>query len=445
MDAFLNFVYETLDAHLTLDLLIYLCALVATILLSAAVGQRVTRRLHYQMNSHAEAATGLISRVAHALLPVITPMAVTAVLAVMTVLLERFGMSFQLFRAATILAFVWVVISLASLTMTTRKWARSFAVILWAIAALHILGWWSPALQTLDGLAYRFGETRVSLLMVIKGAAIFIGLIWGAGYLSRLGEQKLRMASELSPSVQVLFGKLLKVGLMALAILAGLSAIGLDLSTLTIFSGAAGLGLGFGLQKVFSNYISGIILLLDRSIKPGDVIALRQGETFGWVKALGSRYVSLITRDGKEHLIPNEMLITSEVENWSHTDYNVRLKIPVTIRYESDYKLAMELLQQVASERARVLKQPKPVARIVNLGADGIEMELRCWIRDPVSGVGNITSQIYEAMLDAFAENNIGIPYPQREVHFVDNATFRPQKTKVEIDHSPVDSRPVLS
>jgi len=219
----------------------------------------------------------------------------------------------------------------------------------------------------------------------------------------------------LSPSMRVLFGKLTHTVLVALAVLAGLNAVGVDLTALTVLGGAIGLGLGFGLQKVISNFVSGIILLADRSIKPGDVIVV--GNTYGWVKQLSARYVSLVTRDGKEHLVPNELLITERVENWSYSDNNVRVRVPIGISYNSDVRRAIELVLEAAGESPRVLKSPSPNCLLTGFGDSSVDLELRLWINDPEEGVGNVQSDVLLRVWDKFHENGIEIPFPQRDVH----------------------------
>ena len=191
--------------------------------------------------------------------------------------------------------------------------------------------------------------------------------------------------------------------------------VGIELSSLTILGGAIGLGLGFGLQKVISNLISGVILLLDKSIKPGDVISIE--DTYGWINKLSARYVSVITRDGRETLIPNENLITNHVENWSFSDTKVRLRSPIGISYDADVRKAIELCKQAALNCDRVLNSPAPQCPVKGFGDNSVDLELRFWIRDPARGVTNIKSMVYLEIWDLFHEHGIEIPYPQRDVH----------------------------
>jgi small-conductance mechanosensitive channel len=222
--------------------------------------------------------------------------------------------SFLLGVVASLVA-AWLVISIAARLIRNPPLRRVVAGLALAFAALNILGLFQETMAWLDGVAFTLGEARISLLTIGKGLLWLVLLIWAAHSLSRALDRRIARLQDLTPSVQVLLGKLLRIVLLAIAIIVPLQAIGVDLTALTIFSGAIGLGLGFGLQKVVSNLISGIILLLDKSIKPGDVISL--GQTFGWITSLGARYASVITRDGREYLIPNEDLITQQVVNWS--------------------------------------------------------------------------------------------------------------------------------
>lgn len=200
-----------------------------------------------------------------------------------------------------------------------------------------------------------------------------------------------------------------------MAFFVGIDALGIDLTALSFFSGAFGLAVGFGLQKTIGNLFAGIILLLDRSIKPGDVIAVQ--DSFGWVNKIGVRAVSVITRDGKEHLIPNEDLMTHPVENWSYSDRNVRMRIPVGVAYSSDMQLVQELLYRAVDESARVLKEPAPRIWMTDFGDNSVNWEIRAWIGDPEGGMGNIRGDVLMRVWTLFKEHGIEIPFPQRDLY----------------------------
>ena len=208
-----------------------------------------------------------------------------------------------------------------------------------------------------------------------------------------------------------------KIAVIAIAVFAiflAIDMLGIDTTALSIFSGTIGLGLGFGLQKIFSNLVSGIILLMDRSIKPGDVIVV--GEAVGKVNKIGTRAVSIITRDGKEHLIPNEVLMTERVENWSFSSRDVRVKMQVTVAYDSDLDLVERLLKEAVQDSPRVLDSPVPVVWIIDLDDAGIKHDLRFWIRDPEDGLGNIQGEIYRRIIAKFQEHGVILGSPSREI-----------------------------
>jgi small-conductance mechanosensitive channel len=296
-----------------------------------------------------------------------------------------------------------------------KAWEQVISSSIWILVALHLLGLLQPLMQALDSLAFSFGETRISSLLVIKvivlSALYILVALWVAGLLDR----RFHRSPHLNPSLKVALSKISKVLLLTVAILAALTEAGLNLGTLTVFGGALGVGLGFGLQKIVSNFISGFILLGDRSIKPGDVITI--GDQFGWVRELRARYIVVRNRDGVETLIPNENLVTSDVINWSYSDLKVRLRVPVQISYDDDPEQAMEIMEQAAFACKRVLKDPAPVCRLMEFADSGISLELRVWVTDPQAGVANVRSDINLAIWRGFKEAAITIPYPQRDVH----------------------------
>jgi small-conductance mechanosensitive channel len=309
----------------------------------------------------------------------------------------------------------WVVIRLSATLMRNPFLTKSVSIIAWTIAALNILGLLSPTKSFLAGLSFNIGSLNLSMLVIIQGLIYFAIFLWAALLVSRLIENSLKTSVSLTPSMVVLSGKLVRITLVTAAFLIAISTVGIDLSIFTFFGGAFGVGLGFGLQKVVSNFISGIILLLDKSIKPGDVISI--GETYGWVNSLNARYVSLDTRDGIEHLIPNEELIITRVENWSHSNKRVRLKVPVGIHYDADVKKAMSLCEEVVQEIERVLQYPAPVCLLRGFGDNSVDLEIRFWVNDPHNGLSNLKSLVLLGVWEKFHENDIEIPYPQRDIH----------------------------
>ncbi len=309
----------------------------------------------------------------------------------------------------------WWGIRLLSCTIKSTFWSKSIAFILWGWAALKILGVLDTTITFLDSAAISLGEYNLSILVLIKGFVVLGVLLWLANVLVDLLNRYVFQTSDLTLSQKVLFNKVSKIVFITTALLMTLSVLGVDLMALTVFSGALGLGVGIGLQKVFSNFVSGFVLLMDKSIKPGDVIAI--GDTYGWVNKLSTRHVSLLTRDGKEHLIPNENLIVEKVENWSYSDDKIRLHIPVGISYNSDITRAKELMLEASSEHSRILKFPSPVCLVIGFGDSAVNFEIRAWIADPANGIRNVTSAIYESIWFKFKDNGIEIPFPQRDIH----------------------------
>lgn len=308
----------------------------------------------------------------------------------------------------------WLVISVGSRVIRNVTLARTVAVIVWAAAALNILGLLEPAVDLMDSMSLGMGQLKVTVWSLVKGVILLGVLLWLAGAVGNLLDRRLAGNEDLTPSLQVLIGKVVKVLLVVIAVFAALTSIGVDLTALAVFSGAVGLGLGFGLQKVVSNLVSGIIILLDKSIKPGDVISV--GQTFGWITSLRSRYVSVVTRDGREHLIPNEDFVTLQVVNWSFSSRNIRLEIEFGVSYDADPHEVRKLAIAAAKDTERVAQVPEPVCHLAGFGDSSLDFLLRFWIQDPERGVANVRGLVLLALWDAFKDAGIGIPYPHREV-----------------------------
>jgi small-conductance mechanosensitive channel len=308
----------------------------------------------------------------------------------------------------------WVFVSITSRFIRNRA-LRSIATwSAWAIVTIYILGLMTQATDVLDRIAIQFGGVHLSLLLIIQAAITLVILIAAANWTSAAVKRRIETVEDMSPSMKVLTEKLFRLVVYGAAIIIGLQSIGFDLSSLTLFSGAIGLGIGFGLQKVVSNLVSGVILLIDKSIKPGDVISL--GETFGWINELGARYVSVVTRDGREYLIPNEDLITSQVVNWSHSSELVRLDINFGVSYDSNPHEIRKLAVEAASEVKRVVLDPAPVCHVTGFGDSSVDFILRFWIRDPTGGLTNVRGAVFLSLWDALKAANIEIPFPRRDV-----------------------------
>ncbi|OCX65317.1 mechanosensitive ion channel protein [Thioclava sp. SK-1] len=311
-------------------------------------------------------------------------------------------------------ATAWIVIGLVVRLIRNPLMRRMVSWALWIGATLHYLGVLDDASQILDSIAVEFGSFRLSALAVTKAVIVTTAMLTVARVVAGQASSSIRHNDEISPSMKELIIKVLQVVLFGLAMYVGLKSVGFDLTGLAVLSGAIGVGLGFGLQKVVSNLVSGVIILLDKSIKPGDVISL--GDTFGWINSLGARYVSVVTRDGKEYLIPNEDLITGQVVNWSHSDEYVRIDLFFGTAYSDDPHVVRDLAVKAAQSVERVLKDRKTVCHIVGFGDSSVDYILRFWITDPVEGLTNVRGGVYLALWDTFKANGISIPFPQREV-----------------------------
>ncbi len=302
-----------------------------------------------------------------------------------------------------------------------QQWESRITLFLWLAIAAEYLGWLDPIINTLDSLGISSGKSRITLWSVMKLFFTLTLFVLVAAWISRWLDRRLKKLHNLAPSTRIGIAKFANAFLIGLSILLGLNAAGVDLTALTVLTGAIGLGLGFGLQSIAANFVSGFVLLLDRSIKPGDVISLSgqsgtNTENFGWVQELRGRYVVVRDRDGVEMLVPNQQLISNAVINWSYTDPRVRLKLPIRVSYRDDPELALNTLLAACEGQKRVLKDPAPVSRLMHFSDSGIELELRFWISDPQEGVNNVRSEVNRAIWRLFKENKLTIPAAQREI-----------------------------
>jgi small-conductance mechanosensitive channel len=331
---------------------------------------------------------------------------------------EAFGVELRLVGVAATLTALWIVLRASTLLFHDALLARIVAAAAWIVAALDIFGLLETTLAALDRAALTIGTMRLSLLLLAKAVLLIAILLWAALALARLVSGRIEQVAGLSPSIQTLTRNLVKIALIFLALLIGLNAVGIDLTAFTVLSGAIGVGLGFGLQKIVSNFVSGIILLAERSIKPGDIIEV--GGTHGFVTSLGGRYTTLRARDGKEYLIPNETLVTNQVVNWSYSSPFVRLDMSFGVAYGSDLRLVRRLAIEAAKETRRVQSSPEPVCHVTEFGDNGINLLLRFWISDPANGVVNIRGDVFLALWDRFVAHGIEVPFPQRDLRIRD-------------------------
>ena len=354
-----------------------------------------------------------------------------ALLAIANVFAQIIGWpsSTRLLESAMVLAASWLLINAISHVIRSRTVRAIFAWVAWIYVSALILGVVDDVVTILDtpGISLGRGEgaTRITPLLVLRFGVLAGLLLWAASAVGNFVDRRIQTVDELTPSLRVLLGKITRIGLFFVAAMMVLQALNINLTAFTVLSGAVGVGIGFGLQKVVSNFISGIIILLDQSIKPGDTITL--GETFGWIRELRARFVSVVTRDGREFLIPNEDFITTQVVNWSFSDKYVRLDVDFGVSYDSDPHEVSRLAIAAASSQDRVASHYRePVCWMTEFGDSSINFKLRFWIEDPQSGLTNVRGKVMLALWDTFKENGVGIPFPHREVIFRTPLETRP-------------------
>lgn len=285
----------------------------------------------------------------------------------------------------------------------------------------------ADTVEVLNSIGFDIGTYHISVWGALRIVIVIVLVLVFARLGSRLAKRLFRRIDALDGAQQLLGEKIVSLVVWGLAILIGIDVLGISLTALTVFSGAFGLAIGFGLQKTFGNLIAGIILLMDRSIKPGDVIAVNDGagSTFGEVKRIGIRAISVTTRDNREYLIPNEILMTTQVENWSYSSRQVGINIPVGVAYGSDLDVVEQLLLEAAKSTPRVLESRPPSVQMVGFGASSVDLNIFAWIDDPEDGVANVKSDVLKRVWRAFKENGIEIPFPQQDLYLKNSEGLR--------------------
>ncbi len=308
-----------------------------------------------------------------------------------------------------------------------EKQAKTGVYLAWGIPILLAAGWIDPFLAWLDSLAISLGEAELTLLSVVKATIVLMVLVWGMFAAAAMLDTNLKRR-RFKPSVRTLLVKLVKIAGVVIALPITLNVLGISLSTLAVFGGALGIGIGFGLKTIVSNFISGLLLLIDRSINPGDVISV--DDTYGQITQMNTRYVVMRRRDGLDVLIPNEQLMTAQVVNWSFSNRKVRLSVQIGVSYESDMEQVVRLMEQAVLTCKRVIEEPAPRAMIKEFADSSVLFELRFWMMDPEGGVTNLKGDIYMAIWKSFKEHNIHIPFPQRVVHMESTKNKKPAPKK---------------
>jgi small-conductance mechanosensitive channel len=337
--------------------------------------------------------------------------------------------SYMLMVAAK-LALAWLMIRLVTSVIRNAFIVKLVSVAAWLVAALSILGQLDFALEALDSdqVAVVLAGLRLTPLLLIKAGALLILALWLTNIASNFIESRINRSTDLTPSIQVLLVKMIRMGLVVVAIAIALGAVGINLSALAVFTGAAGVGIGLGLQKIVANFISGLILLVDKSVKPGDLVTI--GDSSGRISAMKTRYISVAAGDGREFLIPNEDLVTQKVVNWTYTDKNTLVKVSFGTNYDADPRLVCKLAVDIAAAAPRAIKSRPPNCILTEFTEAGMKFSLTFWIADP-DGMDNVKSDVMLALWDAFKREGIRVPYPVREIRVRGGAL--PVETMVEV------------
>jgi small-conductance mechanosensitive channel len=337
------------------------------------------------------------------------------------------GQDVSLLRLAMTLLLAMAVIRLVVYALryifNPGGWQRTLegavASMVWLVLAMHLTGLLPSIIAALDSVRFTIGKGELSLLLLLQAVLIILVTLFAALWVSRWIENRLMGAQQINMNVRVVLSKLVRIFFSLIAVLFALSAVGLDITLLSVFGGALGVGLGFGLQKIASNYASGFIILLDDSIHIGDFVTI--DNHYGKVNELRSRYMVLQKGDNTKVIIPNETLVTNVMLNHSMSDRNIRVQMNVQVSYDADLELAMRLLLEAASTQERVLLNPAPSALLTRFAESGIDLLLNVWINDPENGTGALQSEIYLDIWRIFKKHNISIPYPQREIRILNS------------------------
>jgi small-conductance mechanosensitive channel len=326
------------------------------------------------------------------------------------------------------LALAWLAIRLITSVIRNAFIVKVVSLAAWTVAALSITGQLDAAIDLLDSYAFVLGGLRLTPLLLIKAGALVIIAVWLTNIAGNFAESRINRSTDLTPSIQVLLVKMIRMGLMVVAVVIALGAVGINLSALAVFTGAVGVGLGLGLQKIVANFISGLILLVDKSVKPGDLVTI--GDNTGRISAMKTRYISVAAGDGREFLIPNEDLVTQKVVNWTYTDKNTLVKIAFSTNYDADPKLVCKLAAEIAAAHPRATKGKTPNCILTEFAEAGMKFSLTFWIADP-DGMDNVKSDVMLALWEAFKREAIRVPYPVREIRVRGGAL--PVETVVEV------------
>ena len=359
---------------------------------------------------------------------VLGPLLIVALLAVAKALLARYQhvnvlrLALPLFASLAVIRLVFYLLRrvfarrgpVGAAVLTFEK---IFALLVWLAVALYIPGLWPDIFQYLDGTTLPLGRHKVSLAAILQAAVSVVVLLMLALWAGAALEERLMGVQSLHTSLRVVMARMSRAVLILVAVLVSLSLVGIDLTVLSVFGGALGVGLGLGMQKIASNYVSGFVILLDRSLTIGDMITVDKYS--GRVTQINTRYTVLQGLDGMESIVPNEMLVSGAVQNSSLSSSMLNISTKVSVAYDTDVDMVLKLLEEAALTVERVQKDKPPSGTLLNFGADGLDLQLSFWINDPQNGRGGVTSDVNRAIWRALKENNISVPFPQREMRIL--------------------------
>ncbi|MEG0820276.1 MAG: mechanosensitive ion channel [Burkholderiaceae bacterium] len=427
-------ILEAIEAGLTRPATIWQFAVIA---MALALGWVGSRWLRARVAAHGETRAGRTGVAGHAVrmstdaatrlaFPLISMVFLLGGVAVLRLsgLLSKFGqlqfsrLVFVLLGALVLIRlFVYVLRSAFANSRLIVGFERTLATAIWVLVALHLTGALGDIIAWLKAERLPIGGESLTLWSMLVGlftvAVTLLAALWAGAAI----EARLMRTETIAPNFRVVLSRVAKAALIVSAVLFGMSAVGIDLTVLSVFGGALGVGLGFGLQKIASNYVSGFIILLDHSLKMGDLITV--DKYYGTVSQINTRYTVVKALDGTEAIVPNEMLVSTPVTNHSYTDSSVRAAVKVSVAYDADVEQAMAIMVEVATEQVRVLADPAPGAFLTGFGADGIDLEVGVWIGDPAQGTLGVRSAIALEIWRRFRAAGISIPFPQRDIRIV--------------------------
>ena len=411
-------VWQELQGDVSTSAMVWQIAIIiAAVVIALAINGALRKYVMQRAPEHWKLAIGSINRM-------LFPLSTLVLVILSQLILTRWQHTGLLKLAGRLLlamAAIRLIMYLLRYLFSPGGWLKALESVIawsiWGILALYLTGVLPQIMLGMEDMRFNIGKNQVNLMLVLQALLTVIVTIFIALWLSRVLENKLMRAEQLNVNLRVVLGKIIRIVLLFIATLIALSAVGLDITLLSVFGGALGVGLGFGLQKIASNYVSGFIILLDKSMQIGDVITVENH--YGVVTDLRSRYLVLRKLDGTEVVIPNETFITNSVINHSSSDRKSRVQLPIQISYESDLELAMQLMLDTTKDFTRLLDEPTPAVHISGFGESGIDLNLNAWIQDPEDGTAELRSQLYLSIWRSFKQHNIVIPYPQREVRLI--------------------------